>query len=137
MMQGVEKAVFSSKVSRAMDNYLGRFGIQDSLWWKLSFYALIIYLLTTCLVMFYRPDFINLTYATAALFTIVFGEYKKRNVYTALIYTAIGIILYDVTWLILFAGVSSPSLSTFRTGMEIFHLTEVAWRKALDVSHLS
>lgn len=106
MMKEVEKAMFDSKISKAVDNYLGRFGIQDSVWWKVCFYALIIYMLLTCLVMFYRTDFINLTYSVGAFFTIVFGEYKKKSVYTALIYSSIGIIIFDIIWLILFAGVS-------------------------------
>lgn len=105
MMQEVEKAMFDSKISKKFDNYLGRIGIQESMWWKISFYSLIIYMLLTCLVMFYRTDFINLSYSVGAFYTIVFGEYKKKSVYTALIYSSIGIIVFDIVWLILFAGV--------------------------------
>ncbi len=104
-MKEVEKAMFESKVSKAMHNYLVKIGIKDSLWWKVCFYALIIYMLLTCLVMFYRTDFINLTYAVGGFFTIVFGEYKKRVVYTALIYSGFAIIIADIVWLIIFSGV--------------------------------
>lgn len=107
MMKEVEKAMFESKVSKAMDNYLLKIGIKDSVWWKLCFYSLIIYMLMTCLVMFYRTDFINLTYAVGAFFTIVYGEYKKRNVYTALIYSGFAIIISDIVWLVIFSGVGS------------------------------
>ena len=56
-----------------MEQYLDKLGIQDSVWWKVCFYALIIYTMVTCLVMFYRTDFINLTFGVGALFSIVFG----------------------------------------------------------------
>ena len=73
MMEEVEKAVFQSKASKTVEQYLDKLGIQDSVWWKVCFYALIIYTMVTCLVMFYRTDFINLTFGVGALFSIVFG----------------------------------------------------------------
>lgn len=94
-----------------MDTYLHKIGIKDSVWWKLCFYSLIIYMLLTCLVMFYRTDFINLSYAVGAFFTIVFGEYKKKGVYTALIYSGLGIIVADVVWLVIFSGVGGVGVT--------------------------
>ena len=135
MMKEVEKAMFESKISKAMDNYLHKIGIKDSVWWKLCFYALIIYMLMTCLVMFYRTDFINLTYSVGAFFTIVYGEYKKKNVYTALIYSGFAIIIADIVWLVIFSGVSS--LTYLRTGMAISLQMEAALRKESASSRFS
>ena len=89
-----------------MNSMIGKFGIKDSIWWKLLFYTLIIYMLLTCLVMFYRTDFINLTFSTASFFMIVYGDFKKRKVYTALLYTSIATLILDIVWLIIFSGVS-------------------------------
>ena len=115
----MEKAIFESGVSKVMNSVIGRFGIKDSFWWKLLFYTLIIYMLLTCLVMFYRTDFINLTFSTASFFMIVYGEFKKRKVYITLLYTSIATLVLDIIWLIIFSGVSKQSnLYRFELGLE-------------------
>lgn len=115
----MEKAIFESGVSKVMNSVIGRFGIKDSFWWKLLFYTLIIYMLLTCLVMFYRTDFINLTFSTASFFMIVYGEFKRRKVYITLLYTSIATLVLDIIWLIIFSGVSKQSkLYRFELGLE-------------------
>jgi hypothetical protein len=75
-------------------------GGQPVPWGKTAYVAMYVFLICSALVMFMRPDFMNLTLAVACLY---YHMSKTHSEYTYRIITAwfVASLLYDIVWLLL------------------------------------
>lgn len=54
-------------------------------WFKLTKFVIFVYAVLTCCVLFFRPDFINLTVCTAATFMILNTDLVKKWTFRVLV----------------------------------------------------
>lgn len=82
-------------------NIAFKLGFNHVPWFTLTKIVLGIYAALTCLVLFFRADFVNLTVCTSAIYMILNTEKIKRWTFRALV---LGIFLslgYDLVWFML------------------------------------
>lgn len=70
-------------------------------WFTLTKIVLGIYTTLTCFVLFFRPDFINLTVCTSAIYMILNTEKIKRWTFRALVFGIFISLLIDLFWFML------------------------------------
>jgi len=70
-------------------------------WLRLTWVLLYVYAVLTCLVLFHRADFINLTVCSCALFMLYNTETLTRNRFRLLVLGIILTLFYDLFWFIM------------------------------------
>lgn len=113
-------------------------------WSKASYVVMIAYLVCSCLVMFFRPDYANVTMSAACLYFWVTKKHREMTWRTLTIGVAITFIL-DMIWLMIFfvdweKGIKSPEdgIRRFVVFMSLINLmlklpvVIVFWRSAIE-----
>ncbi len=75
-----------------------KLGYQEVPWMRLTWVVLIIYNVLTVLVMFNRPDFVNLTVCTTALYMLFNTETITRVRFRILVLGIVISLIYDLFW---------------------------------------
>ena len=57
-------------MSKKVETYLNQRGVKSVKWARATFILTIIFTIITCLVTFYKADFLNLTVATGAIYIL-------------------------------------------------------------------
>lgn len=93
--QAVEKRVdvVSQKIAQ-------RFGYAQVPWFKLTWYLLWVYTGLTCLIMFKREDFMDLTICVVALYMLFNTDRITRFIFRLLVLCIIVSLLYDILWFV-------------------------------------
>ena len=60
-----------------------------------------LFTICTCLVSFYKADFINLTIACLAIFLLVNADQAKKNYFRLLTFATAGSLVIDLMWFML------------------------------------
>ena len=84
-----------------------KLGMNSVPWFRLTCYVLGIYSLLTCLVMFFRTDFINLTVCTVAIYMMMNTDKIRKWTFRMLVMAIILSMVYDVIWVIMIQDFSS------------------------------
>lgn len=69
-------------------------------WFLVTMAVTLIYMCLTILVMFSRPDFINLTISLVSLLILLDPERITKSSFRYLVFAIIGSFAYDVIWLV-------------------------------------
>mmetsp|Transcript_28750 Transcript_28750/g.27713 ORF Transcript_28750/g.27713 Transcript_28750/m.27713 type:complete len:160 (+) Transcript_28750:118-597(+) len=75
-----------------------RVGVQTIPWLKFSFYLTLFYACVTCLKLFYRPDFLDLTIVVSAIFMLTNAYKITSNTFRGLVIAIIFSLFYDIFW---------------------------------------
>ncbi len=75
-----------------------RAGYDSVPWFQLTWWVLWVYTLLTVLVMFFRPDFINMTVCTVALYMMFNAEQISKTKFKLLVFGIIISLIYDLFW---------------------------------------
>lgn len=94
-------------IDNISSNIAYKLGFNHVPWFTLTKIVLGIYTVLTCGVLFFRPDFVNLTVCTAGIFMILNTDKIKRWTFRALVFGIFLSLVYDVVWLLLFQDYNS------------------------------
>jgi hypothetical protein len=104
-------------------NIAYKLGFNHVPWFTLTKVVLGIYAALTCMVLFFRPDFVNLTSCTCGIYMIFNTDKIKRWTFRALV---LGIFLslgYDLAWFLITDYSSDPSDGGVQKSVKNFSLT--------------
>lgn len=73
-------------------------------WDVATLYATYFFAIISALVMFARPDFVNLTLAVFAIYILLSGEFSNEWAFRITL-SMVGLLIYDLIWLFLSASV--------------------------------
>lgn len=99
-MDPVERVV-ERQVDVISHAFAQKMGYDDVPWFRLTWMLLMIYLILTVLVMFYKADFVNLTVGVTALYMMFNPETITRSKFRVLVLGIFLTIIYDTVWLIM------------------------------------
>lgn len=88
-------------IDNISSNIAYKLGFNYVPWFTLTKILLGIYTALTCFVLFFRPDFINLTVCTAAIFMLVHTDNIKKWTFRILVLGIFISLLYDLFWFML------------------------------------
>lgn len=87
------------KFDNISQNIASKFGFNYVPWFTFTCIVLGIYTLLTICVLFFRPDFLNLTICAAATFMLMNTDNIKKWTFRALVLGVLLSLLYDLLWL--------------------------------------
>jgi len=99
-LRGHEEVLLKT-VDNMSANIASKFGFAHVPWFTLTKIVLGIYTAMTCLVLFFRTDFINLTICTGAIYMMVNTDKIKRWTFRALVLGIFLSLLIDLSWFML------------------------------------
>lgn len=85
-------------IDNISNNIANKLGFSYVPWFTLTKIVLGIYTLLTCFVLFFRPDFVNLTVCTSAIYMITNTDKIKKWTFRALVLGIFISLLYDLFW---------------------------------------
>lgn len=88
----------ADKFDRAAENVARKFGFASVPWWKVTIGVLAIYSVCSCLVLFFRPDFINLTVCIVGIYVLLNTNEIRKWTFRMLVLGIFISMLYDVLW---------------------------------------
>jgi hypothetical protein len=97
----VKEREIERKVDIIATRFARRAGYSSVPWFQLTWYLLWIYTVLTCFVMFSRPDFLNLTVCTTALYMMFNTDRITKTRFKILVLGIFISIIYDVFWFIM------------------------------------
>jgi hypothetical protein len=96
-MEVKEKAI-EEKFDLVTAKFAQRAGYESVPWFRVTWVILWIYTVLTILVLFHRPDFINLTICIIALYMMFNTERITRSTFRGLVLCIFISLLYDLLW---------------------------------------
>lgn len=94
----VKEKALEQKFDAVADTVAKRMGYEKIPWFKLTWFLLWLYAGITNLVLFYRPDFINLTVCVVALYMMFNTDRITRNRFRLLVLGIFISLIIDVFW---------------------------------------
>lgn len=91
---------WEKKVGVAIDELVENMGFRHAPWYRLTVWLLVIYAFLTMMVMFVRPDLINLSICTAGIFFIFETHKVNRRTFRILVLCIFLNFFVDSGWLI-------------------------------------
>lgn len=88
-----------------------KYGYDSVPWFALTWWVLWIYTLLTLLVMFLRPDFLNLTICIIGLYMMFNTDRITKNKFRMLVFGVFLSIIYDLVWFIVKHQEYAPDVS--------------------------
>jgi hypothetical protein len=82
-------------------NIAVKLGFKSVPWFTLTKIVLGIYTALTCFVLFFRPDFINLTVCTTGIYMIMNTDKIRKWTFRLLVFGIFMSLLYDLFWFML------------------------------------
>ena len=93
--------VMEAKIDIVANNLAKKYGYESVPWFKLTWWLLWIYTLLTVLVMFFRPDFINMTVCIVAIYMMFNTDRISKGKFKMLVFGIILSLVYDIAWFIM------------------------------------
>lgn len=88
-------------VDNISQNIATKLGFNTVPWFTLTKIVTGIYTMLTCSVLFFRPDFINLTVCTTSIYMLLNTDKIKRLTFRMLVLGIFLSLLYDLFWFML------------------------------------
>lgn len=104
-------------MSKKVETYLSKRGVNPIKWARATFVLTIIFTIITCLACFYKPDFLNLTVCTVAIYILSNAQDSQQKHFRYLIFGTVLSFVYDLIW-ILFKGFDYSGDDEENGGME-------------------
>ena len=79
-------------------------GLKNMKWARATFIMTILFTIITCLIHFYKADFVNLTVCTIAIYILTNAKDAKPKHFRYLVVGTIVSFFYDLVWLFLRGG---------------------------------
>lgn len=92
-----EKAV-EKRLDAVASRFAKKVGYETVPWFQLTWVLLWLYTFLTFFVMFFRPDFVNLTICTTALFMMFTPHRITKTRFRFLVLTIMLSLIYDLVW---------------------------------------
>jgi len=89
---------FEEKLDAVANNLALKYGYDSVPWFALTWWVLWIYTILTLLVMFLRPDFLNLTICIIGLYMMFNTDRITKNKFRMLVFGVALSIVYDLVW---------------------------------------
>ena len=77
---------------------MAKVGVKKQSFALFTFVMTAIFTVVTCLVSFYKADFINLTVCAVAIFLLVNADQAKQSSFRLLVFGTVGSLVLDVVW---------------------------------------
>lgn len=94
----VKEKEIEKKLDIVANTFAQRAGYSSVPWFMLTWYLLWLYTILTCLVMFLRPDFFNLTICVCALYMMFNTDRITKGRFRMLVLGIFITIIYDLIW---------------------------------------
>lgn len=92
------------KVAKDVEAFMQKKGFKQLRWGRATFVMTILFTIMTCLVHFYKADFVNLTVCTIAIHLLSNAKDAQPKHFRYLVAGTILSFVYDILWLILRFG---------------------------------
>ena len=93
-----------TKMAKKVEAYMQKTGIKQVKWARATFVLTIIFTIMTCLVHFYKADFVNLTVCTIVIYILSNAKDAQPKHFRYLVAGTILSFFYDLVWLFLRGG---------------------------------
>lgn len=102
-IEAIERSekVIEAKVDQVANTFARRAGYETVPWFMLTWYLLWLYTVLTVLVMYLRPDFLNLTICTTALYMMFNTDRITKLRFKMLVLGIFISIIYDIFWFVI------------------------------------
>ncbi len=89
------------KMAKDVEQYMKKKGFMSVKWARATFILTFIFAIVTCLIHFYKADFVNLTVCTVAIHMLSSPKDVKPTQFRYLVAGTILSFVYDIVWLLL------------------------------------
>ena len=96
-----KEQVYEQKLDDIASSIALKYGYDNVPWFMLTWWVLWIYTVLTLLVMFLRPDFLNLTICVVGLYMMFNTDRITKNKFRMLVLGVLVSIVYDIVWFII------------------------------------
>ena len=88
-------------MAKEVETYIQKQGWKTPKWARATFVMTILFTIVTCLVHFYKADFVNLTVCTIAIYLLTNAKDARPEQFRYLVAGTILSFVYDIVWLIM------------------------------------